>query len=113
MAKSMGAWAFLIGVILALVVGAFTKGSFNAIMALILVVIGIIVGFMNVSGKEIQPFMMAGVVLALISYLGGNVLKDVAVIGPYLNGMLFGVLVLFTPATIIVALKSVFELAKD
>ena len=113
MGKSLGAWAFLIGVILALIVGAVTKGSLNAMMGLVLVVIGLIVGILNVTGREIQPFMMAGTVLVLVSYLGGNVVKDVAGLGPYLGGALYATLVLFTPATIVVALKSVFVLAKD
>ena len=113
MANKLGAWAFLIGVILAVVLGAWGKGTLNQWILLVLVLIGLIVGFLNVTGKEIQPFMMAGTVLALVSYLGGQILGDVTGIGPYLHGALSGILILFIPATIVVALKSVFELAKN
>lgn len=113
MAKSFGAWAFLIGVILALIIGLISKGSMSGLWVGILAIIGLIVGFLNVTDKEVTPFMMAGIVLILASSFGGDVVKDVPGVGSYLGGILNSILILFTPATIVVALKSVFVLAKD
>ena|SRR3989338_8046353 len=113
MAKSFGAWAFLIGVILAVIIGLATKGALGSAVAAILVIIGLIVGLLNVTAKESQPFMMAGIILVIVSSFGGDVIGNLAAIGPYLGGALDAMLVLFVPATIIVALKSVFELARD
>ena len=113
MAKSFGAWAFLIGLILAVIIGLATRGNLGSGVAVILVLLGLIIGFLNVTAKESQPFMMAGVILVIVSSFGGNVIGNLAAIGPYLGGALDAMLVLFVPATIIVALKSVFELARN
>ena len=109
MAKSFGAWAFLIGVILAVILGLITQGNFSNMWVWILVLIGLVVGLLNVTDKEVTPFMMAGVVLVIVSSLGSAVMDSI----PLLNGILMAMLLLFVPATIIVAIKSVFALARD
>jgi len=109
----MGAWAFLVGVVLAVIFGIATKGILGTTVASLLVIMGIVVGLLNVTAKESQPFMMAGIVLVLVSSFGGDVISKINTVGPYVGGILTAILVLFVPATIIVALKSVFELAKD
>ena len=109
MAKSFGAWAFLIGVILAVILGLVSGGPLNELWTWVLVLIGIVVGLLNVTDKEVTPFMMAGAVLVIVSSLGVSVMESVAM----LNGILSAILALFVPATIIVAIKSVFALAKD
>ena len=109
MAKSgsfLGSWAFLIGVVLAVILGA--MGPLSAGMLTILVVLGLIVGLLNISEHEVQPFLLAGTVLVIVSSLGGSAFNTVAILGSILNA----ILVLFVPATVIVALKSVFSLAR-
>ncbi len=109
MVKSFGAWAFLFGVILAVILGLVSQGTLNALWTWILVLIGLVVGLLNVTEKEVTPFMMAGAVLVIVSSLGSAVMDSV----PLLNGILMAMLALFVPATIVVAIKSVFALAKD
>lgn len=109
-AKSMdlvGRWAFLIGVILAVILGAL--GPVSGTWAIILVIIGIIVGLLNIADKEVMPFLMSGVVLIIASALGSNVMADV----PYVGSILDALLAIFVPATVIVAIKNVFSLAKN
>ncbi len=107
MTKTLGSWSFLIGVILAVVLGAVS--SISALMAIILVILGLIVGILNVTEKETHAFLMAGTVLVIVSALGQTVLGIIPVIAQILNALL----ILFVPATIIVAVKSVFVIAKD
>ena len=52
---------------------------------------------------------MAGTVLVIVSALGSSVLGSM----PVVSRMLAAILMLFVPATIIVALKSVFSLARN
>jgi hypothetical protein len=102
----IGSWAFLIGVILAIVLGAFSAvGEFVTVL---LVVLGLVIGFLNITEKETTPFLTAGAVLVIVSALGAEVLGTIGV----LNRILVALLTLFVPATIIVALRSVFKLAK-
>jgi len=103
---SIGAWAFLIGIILAVIFGFITlEGTW---LVWLLVILGVVIGLLNITDKEVQPFLLAGVVLVIVSALSGNVFSTI----PYLPAVFANILNLFIPATVIVALKSVFTLAR-
>ena len=103
----MGSWAFLIGVILAIIFGFFEEFTW---VGWLLLLLGIVVGLLNITDVEIKPFLYAGAVLVIVSALGGVAFSNLNLgfMGKILNNML----VMFVPATIVVALKSVFSLAK-
>jgi len=106
----LGAWAFLIGVILAIVLGIFSAQlAGQSWLIVLLVVIGIIIGLLNITGKETTNFLLIGTALVLVSKLGGDSLFNIAVIGPILSYLV----VLFTPAVIVVAIKAAFALARN
>ena len=104
---AVGRWAFLAGVVLAVVLGIL--GPVTGTWAMILVVIGLAVGLLNVADKEVMHFLMSGAVLILASALGGNVMSSL----PYAGSILDALLAIFVPATIIVAVKNVFTLARN
>ena len=113
----VGAYAFLIGVILAVIIGLFNKPleSAGALFYSALVIIGLIVGFMNVGDKNSSTFLMASLSLVIVGALGSEPLKYIALnnyVVTSLRNVLGSLLVLFVPATIIVALKTVFSMAK-
>ncbi len=121
--NSIGAWAFLVGVILAIIIAlikvfsidAFVK--FNQLFYIILLVMGVIIGSINVRSKDINTFLLAGTVIVIASKFGldgfadrfgGSLLAiNIGLMGQEIFGAL---LVLFLPAVIIVALKSVFSI---
>ncbi len=109
----LGSWAFLIGVILALVIGIFSGleiADLNSqLMTSIMIVIGIIVGLFNITGKEVGSFLMSGVVLIIASVFGLSMMAQV----PVASAILAALLLIFIPATIIVAIRNVFSLAKN
>jgi len=108
----IGSWAFIIGVVIALLVGIF--GSGNAPVATsVLIVLGLIVGLLNVTGRETTPFLLASVSLVIVASMGGTVLSGVAKIGPTLQSVLGAIMTFVIPATIIVALKAIYALAHD
>ena len=120
--NSVGAWAFLIGFILALIIGLFTTLlpipaliRYSAQIYGILVLLGIIVGYMIFGGKDSQTFLMTGTILVIVSKFGMESISG-SLIGIGLNdtviSMFSALLALFVPATIIVALKTVFSIAK-
>lgn len=102
----IGAWAFLIGVVLALVFAFFDLSSLWWI-GWILFVLGVIIGLLNIADAESQPFLIAGAVLVIVASLGTSAFSDLA----YVPALLKNVLALFVPATIVVAIKSVFSMA--
>ena len=109
---TLGSWAFLVGVILAVVFGLFASQfstTSQTYMVWALVVIGLIVGLLNVTAKESTPFLMSGLVLLVASVFGAGVMQGIN----YIPSVLEALLMIFVPATIIVAIKNVFSLAKN
>lgn len=102
----IGSWAFLIGVVVAVIFGA--MGSSNQTITYALVVIGIIIGLLNVADEEAGPFLMSGAVLIIAAALGQGVVSAI----PVLSQILDALLLLFVWATIVVAVKHVFNVAK-
>ena len=105
--NKMGSWAFLIGLLLAVIFAII--GELSNTLMIVLIVVGLIVGFFNVSGEEVSHFLMSGVVLIIASALGGQALSTITVVGRVFDALLF----IFTPATVIVAVKNVFTMAKE
>ena len=103
----VGKWAFLAGVVLAVVLGAL--GPVNGTWAMVLVAIGLVVGLLNVADKEVMPFLMSGAVLIIASALGGNVMGGL----PYVGSIFDALLAIFVPATVIVAVRNVFIIARN
>ena len=103
----IGSWAFIIGIVFAVVLGLL--GDISEIWIIVLVVIGLVIGLLNISEKETTPFLMSGVALIIASALGGSVFYNVQVLGNVLDALL----VIFIPAVIIVAIKNVFNLAEN
>ncbi len=119
----VGAWAFLVGVVLAVMVGVFTTlikipylVTYSAQIYGLLVLIGIVVGsFIKVDGKESHAFLIAGAVLVIVSKFGRESVSGSLIglgLGDVVSSIFGALLILFIPATIIVALKTVFSIAK-
>ena len=119
----ISAWAFLAGVVLAVIIGilssfptVFAEGKTNPFFLGILAILGLVVGYF-VSEKDVQTFLFASVSLVIVSFAGiQGLVLDAAIrgvsIGKIVSSVLGPLLALFVPATIIVALKTVFSLAK-
>ena len=114
--QAVGSWAFLLGVFVAIIAGALllTDKSNPALTTVtsFLVLLGTIVGLLNITTKETNSFLLASIVLVLVSGFGITVYSDVLRIGPYLQAMLVAILEFVVPATIVVALKAIFSLAE-
>lgn len=104
---SMGGWAFIIGVVIAVLIGLF--GQLNELWLGVLVVVGLIVGFLNVTSAESTDFLLAAVSLVVVAALGGNVLKSIELLSNVLNA----IMALVVPATVIVSLKAIYSLARN
>jgi uncharacterized membrane protein len=111
-----GAWAFLIGVVLALVAGILSFGSIHPIILGILAVLGLVIGFVNVSDKDVNTFLITGVSLVIVSFAGIQGISGAEIIGinigKIIASTLGALLVLLVPATIVVAIKSLFSIAQ-
>ena len=114
----VGAWAFLIGVILALVGGIILSFGYavNPFILALLAIIGLVAGFsVNVRDDGGTKFLLVAVSLVIVSFAGQQGIANVQFIGikigAIVSSTLAGLLVLLVPATIVVAIKSLFALA--
>lgn len=101
----IGHWIFLLGIVLSVVFGLTFHD--NSYVASILVLVGIIVGLLNIKAKETHHFLLA--TLALM--VSAQTLKLVPVIGEALLNVLEYIVILVAPAAVIVSLLAIRKLA--
>lgn len=112
-----GAYAFLVGVVLAVMLGMFNESleSAGGLFYTALVLIGLIVGAMNAGDRNSQTFLLASLSIVIVGAMGLEPLKYIATNNyavDSLRNVLGTLLLLFVPATVVVALKTVFSMAK-
>jgi hypothetical protein len=100
----IGSWSFIFGFVIAIIAG-FWQAS-GALLS-VLVILGIIVGFLNIQGRDAMKFLLASVSLVVISSMGHQAFS---VVGTYFGRMLVNLIVFTTPAAAIVALRVIFTL---
>ena len=121
--NSIGAWAFFIGVVLAVIIGLSTLfiplpelRKYSSFIYLLLVILGVIIGAsINVTGRDSQTFLITGAIIVIVSRFGMESVSSSLIgigAGDTASSIFASLLALFVPATIIVALKSVFGLAR-
>ncbi|MBI4214982.1 hypothetical protein HY546_03220 [archaeon] len=104
----VGSYAFILGVIVAIITGLASNWLPAGVATALLVVFGAVVGFLNVSEKETSQFLIAAI--ALMAAGGGNFVA-IPTIGIYISSILVNVASFVAPAAIIVGLKSVYNLS--
>ena len=107
----LGSWSFLVGLVLAVLLGLGLTGQYQIKVLWAVFLLGIVVGLLNVTSKEVVPFLTGGTVLVLVSFFGTQA-GLFAAIAPVIDSILKGILTMFVPATIIVALRAVFVMAR-
>lgn len=101
---TIGYWAFIGGFVLAIIAGFVDIPQ----LTFILFILGILVGFLNITEKESTPFLVATIAL-LIGGVGGlQIEKLSAVVVPILEN----IIAFASAGALIVALKQVVILAK-
>lgn len=117
MEQKIGHYSFIGGVIIAVVLGL-ASGALGpqatAWLASLLVVLGLVVGFLNVTSKETKEFMMVAIMLIIAAFAGGasDILGGVQYIGAYLQGIFSHILAFVVPATVVVGLKEIWALGQ-
>jgi hypothetical protein len=101
----IGKWAFIIGLVIAVLAGLLFQPSW-AIW--VLAILGVIVGFLNISAEETRGFLLASIALTL----SATALNQIPVVGTALSLVLPFVVAFVSGAMIVVALKALFETAR-
>jgi|APSaa5957512576_1039674.scaffolds.fasta_scaffold139286_2 hypothetical protein len=110
-----GAYAFTAGVVLAIIIGLIqtTLGIGSSIPYIVLVILGLMIGFSRVGDSDSMTFLLASTSLVIVSGMGQSTLVFISNINSVLSSLssiLQALLVMFVPATIAMALKTVFSI---
>ncbi len=97
--ETVGVWSFLVGLVLAVVLGLFGYTATT-----LLLVLGLLVGLLNVTDKEIVPFLVASIALIVV----GSV--SVGLPG-WLTNMLANIVIFVVPAALLASVKAIYALA--
>ena len=104
--QAIGRYAFLVGLIISVIAGFVTL---DATIVAGLVVLGVIVGFLNVTGDEVQKFLLGTVALLLVGSALAVTLKTL----PMVPGVLNAFTSFVAGAALLVALKEVYTITKS
>ena len=105
----LGEWAFIAGVILAIILGLFPSLDSQGVSTLFLM-LGVVVGFVNVTKKETHNFLLAAIALLIV---GTGGLQDIPAVGTFFSQVFYNITSFVAPAVVIVAFKSVLTATKD
>ncbi|MRX28270.1 hypothetical protein [Kangiella sp. HZ709] len=101
----IGSIAFLVGLVIA-VVGAFVSQEWFPI---VLVVTGLVVGFLNVSGGESRRFLIS----AIAFLMAADALDTLPMVGAKVTDIMLNIGYMVGAAALLVAIISLFDMSKD
>ena len=113
----IGEWAFIVFVIIAILSGlvaGIAGKSATGWVTLVMVILGIVIGFTTITTKEATPFLTAAIAL-LVANAGGvflvidQVLKP---LGTIIDAIVGNVAAFVAPAAIILAIKAIINISK-
>lgn len=114
-----GHYAFIAGIVVAILAGIFGGAMNVAYTAVILVLLGLLVGILNVTRKEVVPFLVAAIALmtvgtaglsSMTSLLGAVLSFD---LGEYIAAILTNFVAFVAPAALVVAIKAVWTIEEQ
>ena len=115
-AQKIGKLAFLIGIILCVLLGLavwFTPALIQGmagLVTLILIILGIVVGFLNINEKHNNEFLIAAIAVTLIGSITiQKIVALVPIIATVVTAVFQNIVALIAPAALIVGLKQVFS----
>ncbi|MFH1276605.1 MAG: hypothetical protein ABIH82_05845 [Candidatus Woesearchaeota archaeon] len=109
-------YTFTIGFVVALVIGVasqFIPANIMPYLTSLLVLAGIVVGFFNIHPNEAKDYVVLVTALVIVTSLSKNILGGLQFIGLYLETVLSSILAFVLPSVVIVAVRSILNLAKD
>jgi hypothetical protein len=101
----MGKWAFILGLVIAVLAGLFYQPDW-AIW--VLAALGVIVGLLNVTAEDTRGFLLAAIALTL----SATALNTLPIVGTAFSLVLPFVVAFVAGATIVVAIKELFQTAR-
>ena len=107
---NVGKWSFVVGLMLAILAGSLTIPYLPYVM----IGLGLIVGFLNITKKEIQTYLIATIAMLVIGMAILITLENLdQTFADWLGKILTNFIVFVSASGLVVAIKSVVALGED
>lgn len=120
MANQVGKWAFIIGAVIAIImgivvgVGTDVSATIDAWISVLLVLAGLVIGIVNITAKEVQGFLIASIAVLIANTANLSVFfPQWNILGLIAEGIVAKLLLVVAPAALIVALRAVYGFAAE
>ena len=114
LSQKIGGWAFIVGIVVSLLAGIAQTAMGTipgaAFIPLVLVILGLIVGFLNIEDKDVTSFLVASFTFLAMAVSAAG-LSIIPGIGQYLVAIVNDIAVFVAPAAFVVALRAIVKLA--
>lgn len=104
--QKLGKWAFIIGLVLAVAATRINLGTWGYAAIAIL---GLVIGFLNITDKERNSFLLAAIGLVM----SASAVRGVPLVGEWLTNVMGNIVLFVSPAVLVVALIALLDVAKD
>jgi hypothetical protein len=107
----IGMAAFSVGIVLAIIYGVISRD--NASVTLALVILGIVVGLLNITRKEMALLLLISVALIVVGKASFSSLNDlVDGLGTSFNGIVSYLAVFMAPAAVVTAIRAIWAVGR-
>jgi len=119
--SNIGYYAFLLGILIAVIAGLVAaSGNLSLLeqetVLLVLIILGLVVGLLNLIEKDVTAFLLAVIALTAVGATGGTWIAGAGgellpYIGLPLSIIVKNIAAFVSPAAVIVAIKTIWDLA--
>ena len=107
---AIGKWAFLIGIVIAIIVAFLPfMTQYAETILLILFVLGILVGFLNITEKDTVKFLVATVALLVVGAASLSAIATLGIVVDYVQNILGNFVSFVGAAVLVVSIKAIIE----
>jgi hypothetical protein len=106
--NKIGAYSFVVGLVLALIAAFVTPNSTNNNIFWFLGIVGLIIGFLNISDKEINLYLISSITWLLIYLSFNNIFGNVY----FLTSLITYIVIFVAPGAAIISLKALYNISK-
>jgi len=103
---NMGRILFIVGIVIAAAMGL---GFSQPWLPWVLVVLGAVVGFLNVTGSESRTFLISGIAMTLAA----TAFRNIPYIGDEMTAIMGAIMTFLSGAIFVVAAITLFQTTKD
>ena len=106
--EKLGIWSFIAGLVIAVIAGFVWNNTF----AIVLGILGIVVGLINISDREVMMYLISSIAILVGASSLSTMIGVIGIASEFLTNLLKAITIFVAPGAVVVAIKGVFEIAR-